>query len=142
MNYEKPLGNNAARGRLTSREAERRQQQILLGDLRRQVRLGVTRTAQALLEALGRLEQAQNAAKYYDETVKSEFQLFRAGESTLIDSILTEQQQTEAELAVVAARQEVANLLAQLRFETGTLVSAGAAPVPNVVTPPPAGRQP
>lgn len=141
MNYEKPLGNNAARGRLTSREAERRQQQILVGDLRRQVRLGVTRTAQALLQALGRLEQALNAAKYYDETVKSEFQLFRAGESTLIDSILTEQQQTEAELAVVAARQEVANQLAQLRFETGTLVSAGAAPAPNVITPP-AGRKP
>jgi outer membrane protein TolC len=141
MNYEKPLGNNAAQGRLTSREAERRQQQILLGDRRRQVRLGVTRTAQSLLEALQRLEQAQNAAKYYDTTVQSEVQLFRAGESTLIDTILTEQQQTEAELATVAARQDVANLIAQLRFETGTLVSAGAAPVPNVVTPP-TGRQP
>ena len=140
MNYEKPLGNNAARGRLTSREAERRQQQILGGDLQRQVRLAVTRAAQSLLESLGRLEQSQNAAKDYDTTVQSELQLFRAGESALIDTILTEQQQTEAELAVVAARQEVANLLAQLRFETGLLVIGGAAPVPNVVTPP--GRQP
>ncbi len=35
LNYEKPLGNNSAKGRLAAREAERRTRAIETGDLRR-----------------------------------------------------------------------------------------------------------
>ncbi len=141
LQLEKPLGNNGARGRLAAAEAERRQRQIEAADLNRQIRLGVTRTAQSLAETIARLEQVSAAARYYDDTIKGEIARFRASEATLINTIQTEQQATETELAVVAARQDVANLLAQLRFETGTLVSGGQAPTPNIVTLP-AGRQP
>jgi hypothetical protein len=40
--------------------------------------------------------------------------------------VLTEQQRTQALIGVVTARQQVANLLTQLRFETGTLVDREA----------------
>ncbi|HEY8550555.1 MAG TPA: TolC family protein [Vicinamibacterales bacterium] len=141
LDLEKPLGNNAARGRLMAREAERRSRQIEAVDLRRQIQLGVTRTAQSLAETVDRLRQAEAARGYYEETINAELTRFGAGESTLINTITTEQQATETELAVIAARQQVANLLAQLRFETGTLVSGNVVPVSNVVTLP-SGRQP
>ena len=84
LNYEKPLGNNSAKGRLAAREAERRTRAIETGDLRRIVRLNVARTATALIETIGRLKSTQSASQYYDQTITAELSRFRAGEATLI----------------------------------------------------------
>jgi outer membrane protein TolC len=48
---------------------------------------------------------------------------------TLIDTITTEAQQADARRALVAAQQDLAQLIAELRFQTGTLVSDANAPV-------------
>jgi outer membrane protein TolC len=141
LQYEKPMGNNGAKGRLAAREAERRTRAIETADLRRQVRLGVGRTAAALFETIGRLQQTQAASKYYDQTITGELSRFRAGEATLINTIQTEQQATETDLANIAAQQAVANLLAELRFESGTLVQNSTVSAPTLVSlPPAAGR--
>jgi outer membrane protein TolC len=141
LNYEKPLGNNAAKGRLASRDAERRTRAIETADLRRQVRLNVARTATALIETIGRLKQTQAASQYYDQTITAELSRFRAGEATLINTIQTEQQATETDLSSIAAQQAVANLLAQLRFESGTLVTNSTVSAPTLVSlPTAAGR--
>lgn len=141
LNYEKPLGNNSAKGRLAAREAERRTRAIETADLRRQVRLNVARTATALIETIGRLKQTQAASQYYDQTITSELSRFRAGESTLINTIQTEQQATETDLSAIAAQQAVANLLAQLRFESGTLITNSTVSAPTLVSlPTAAGR--
>jgi len=134
LNYEKPLGNNSAKGRLAAREAERRTRAIETGDLRRQVRLNVARTATALIETIGRLKQTQAASQYYDQTITAELSRFRAGEATLINTIQTEQQATETDLSTIAAQQAVANLLAQLRFESGTLVTNSTVSAPTLVS--------
>lgn len=138
LQYEKPLGNNGAKGRVAAREAERRTRAIETADLRRQVRLGVGRTAAALFETVGRLQQTQAASRYYDQTITGELSRFRAGEATLINTIQTEQQATETDLAGIAAQQAVANLLAQLRFESGTLVQNSTVSAPTLVSLPPA----
>jgi len=141
LNYEKPLGNNTAKGRLASREAERRTRAIETADLRRQVRLNVGRTAAALSETINRLKQTQAASQYYDQTITGELARFRAGEATLINTIQTEQQATETDLSTIAAQQAVANLLAQLRFESGTLVTNSTVSAPTLVSlPTAAGR--
>jgi outer membrane protein TolC len=141
LNYEKPLGNNSAKGRLASREAERRTRAIETADLRRQVRLNVGRTAAALFETVNRLKQTQAASQYYDQTITGELARFRAGEATLINTIQTEQQATETDLSNIAAQQAVANLLAQLRFESGTLVTNSTVSAPTLVSlPTAAGR--
>jgi outer membrane protein TolC len=141
LNYEKPLGNNSAKGRLAAREAERRTRAIETSDLRRQVRLNVGRTAAALFETVNRLKQTQAASQYYDQTITSELSRFRAGEATLINTIQTEQQATETDLSTIAAQQAVANLLAQLRFESGTLVTNSTVSAPTLVSlPTAAGR--
>jgi outer membrane protein TolC len=134
LNYEKPLGNNTAKGRLAAREAERRTRAIETGDLRRIVRLNVARTATSLIETIGRLRQTQAASQYYDQTITAELTRFRAGEATLINTITTEQQATETDLSLIAAQQAVANLLAQLRFESGTLVTNATVSAPTLVS--------
>ena len=62
----------------------------------------------------------------YDQTMTSEQARLKSGDSSLLDTILTEQQATSARLAYIAAQQEYASLLAQLRHEAGLLVQDGA----------------
>src|SRR5688500_9582911 len=105
---EKPFGNRAARGRLLQAEALVSQRRISAADLERQIRLGVVRAAATLAEAIDQLARAEEAAASAEQTVQSEIEKLRLGETTLIDSILTEQQRTSAQLAAIAARFQVA----------------------------------
>jgi outer membrane protein TolC len=125
---EKPFGNRTARGRLEQAEAQLMQRQIDATDLERQVRIDVVRSAATLAESIDQLARAEEAATSAQRTVESEIEKLRLGETTLIDSILTEQQRTSAVLAAISARFRVATLLTQLRFETGTLVLDGDTP--------------
>lgn len=137
--FEKPLGNNRAKGALAQAEADLRTRRIAYGDLRRQARLRTLAGVQSLPEAVERVKLQQQAAELYQKTVESEIERLKAGESTLIDTLLTEQQQTESRLGLIAARQELAQLIAQLRFESGTLVEGGAVSLPSLTTPPAGG---
>lgn len=131
VDYEKPLGNNAARGRLQQREAELRRLQISTGDLKRRTSLDVIRAARSLREAVARVQQAELAVSFYRATTDSEVERLRAGESTLINTILTEDQQTSALLSLNAARRDLATLIAELRFAIGGLVPND----PNALSP-------
>jgi len=122
VSFEKPFGNHAALGRLQQSRSRLRQDQISTIDRRRNVRINITQTLNTLAAARTRVEQAEQAAGYYNETIAAEFELFEEGQSNIVDSILTEQQQTDALLSRIDARRELAVLLARLRFETGTLV--------------------
>jgi outer membrane protein TolC len=122
---EKPFGNNIARGQLVQAEAQVRQRQISAGDLERNVRIGVVDTLGSLAQAVDELARAEEAAASYEQTISAELEKLRLGDASVLDAVVTEQQRTGAQLAVVAARQQVANLIAQLRFETGTLVTVG-----------------
>lgn len=129
LEYEKPLGNNLARGVLAQREAEVLQRQIDQRDLDRRIRLGVVEAAGTLEEAAARVAQAEAAVGFFETTVNAELLRFRAGDSTLFDTVLTRQQQIDAQLSLVLARQDLAQRLAQLQFQTGTLVTLPDAPV-------------
>jgi outer membrane protein TolC len=123
--YERSIGNNSLEGRLAQNEALVRQREISATDLERNIRIGIVQTLRSLEEAVARLEAAETAAGHFQATIDAEIEKLGLGASTLIDAIVTEQQKTGADLAVLAARQQVANLLSQLRFETGTLVEWG-----------------
>ena len=120
--YEHIFGNNLLLGRMEQSESQVRSREISATDLERQIRISVVQTIRSLEEAVARLRSAEEAAAYFQETIVAEAEKLKLGASTLIDAILTEQQKTNSDLAVVSARQQVANLLAQLRFESGTLV--------------------
>jgi outer membrane protein TolC len=143
LQFEKPLGNNQLRGQLAERTADARARQISAMDLRRQIRLGVLQASSTLNDAAAQVRQAEAAVGYFRNIYDADIQRYQTGEATLIDTVITEQQQTEALFALTSARNQLAHVLAQLRFQTGTLLPADNAVLPqNFVTLPPVTRVP
>ena len=99
--FEQPLGNNAAEGRYAQRQAEARQRQIDAGRSAREIALNVIGVAEGIALARARVRHARDAVVAYEQTGTAEVERFRAGESTLIDAILTEDQQTAARTLAV-----------------------------------------
>ena len=112
----------SAEGRYAQRRAELSQRLIDAQDLRRQIQLAVVRTTMQVRQAAGRLEQSRLGVEASQRTTDAEIERFRSGEATLIDTLMTEQQLVDARLALVSAQADLATFVAQLRFETGTLV--------------------
>jgi outer membrane protein TolC len=136
IDYQHPFGNNAARGYLEQREASLKQTEINTADLERTIALNVTQYAESLKVAATRLRLAEEAVRQYEQTIQNEQARFRSGDSSLVDTILTEQQTTNARLALVIAQQEYATLLAALRYEAGMLVQDNAVAPANLVAVP------
>ncbi len=141
--WEKPFANDVQVGRFEERAAIARQRAIAARDLERTIRARVVQSVGMLRQAVAQLAAARSALEAYREAFRNEMEKLRYGRSTLIDTILTDQRTVQAELTVVSAERTVAQLLAQLRYETGTLVErqedgtfrVAAAPL----APPPAG---
>jgi outer membrane protein TolC len=123
LTFKLPLGNNSARGRLLQAEASTAQARIDEVDLQRDVRLrlietrGTVEATRATLAALG------DSVRYSQETLESSVELFRAGELSVIDSLFTEEQVTQARLGWIDAAQRYLSALAQLRFEAHGLLA-------------------
>jgi outer membrane protein TolC len=120
--FEMPFKNNQAMGRYGQRQASERQAAIDAGDQARTIGLNVERLSRSLALAAERLQRARESVVAYDKTIESEQAKLKAGDSTLIDTILTEQQTTAARLTLVSAEQEYATTLARLLFETGLIL--------------------
>lgn len=120
--FEAPMGNNAARGAVVQQEAILETRSIDAAELDRQIKANVVQLHRALAETADQAARTKEATELYTKTVSDENEKFRGGQSTLIDTITTRQLGTNAFLADSAARQQWALLIAQLRFETGTLV--------------------
>ena len=131
LNLEKPIGNNTYRGQLTERQADVRSREIAATDLQRQIRLGVVQAASSLPEAIAQVQQAEAAVGFYKNIYDADVERFRTGEATLIDTVITQQAQTESLLALTAARNALAHLIAQLRFQSGTLVGPNGQVTPQ-----------
>jgi cobalt-zinc-cadmium efflux system outer membrane protein len=129
LKLEKPFGNNTQEGLLVEAQASGQSSQISSADLRRQVRLDVVRTGRSMVEAIERVRLAQESVNFFQQTMDAEIARYQIGEVTLIDTIQTEQQASDARRSLVAAQQDLAQLIAELRFETGTLVQDPTAAV-------------
>ena len=138
LDVEKPFGNNLQKGLLVEAQAGGLSSQISSADLRRQVRLDVVRTGRSLVEAIERVRLAQDSVQFFQQTIDAEMARYQIGEVTLIDTINTESQASDSRRALVAAQQDLARLIAELRFETGTLVPDASATVTpqNLITVP------
>src|SRR5439155_9443215 len=135
LQLEKPLGNNTLRGQLLEAQASAKARTISANDLRRQIRLSVLQASTTLADAIAQVQQAEAAVGFFRNIYDADVQRFQTGEATLIDTVVTEQQQTEALFSLTVARSQLAKLLAQLRFETGTLLPANQEVLPqNFVT--------
>jgi outer membrane protein TolC len=122
FNFELPFGNNFARGRYEESSSLYHQAAISATDLDRVIRANVERLLGSLREAVQEVRDREVAASYYMELLRSELEKYRLGEASVVDIVLTEQNQISQGLALVTARLNLSSLLTQLFFETGNLV--------------------
>ncbi|MEM6793022.1 MAG: TolC family protein [Acidobacteriota bacterium] len=124
LTWRVPLRNRAARGQLTQAESSLARSRIARDDLERGIRLRVGAAHRALAEARAELRDVGLTVKAQAEVLETSRNLYGAGDLTLLDILLTEEQLISARLAEVAAAERVAQLEAQLRFEAGELFTA------------------
>ncbi len=122
-----PVGNHAARGRLLQAEVSTDQSRITEGDLRRAVRLRLHELAANVALARQELQGRREALAATEESHRGSVERYQAGDLSVIDTLLTEEQLTAARLQVVDAERRYLSLVAQLRFEAGALVEAPTA---------------
>ncbi len=122
LSFEVPFGNNAARGRLEQSQNTLRQTKIRTTDLGRVIRENIAGLGAALRSARAEVEHLRRAVSQHEETWKTSLELQKAGDLSLIDTLLTEQGLTSARLQLVEALRNYEASLARLRFQAGTLV--------------------
>jgi outer membrane protein TolC len=122
VTIELPWGNNTRLGRFDQARATARQSDIRLADLGRTIQNNVPMIAEDVRKARAEWIQRQDAVVDYENTWDATQRLRAAGELSLIDTFFTEQQLTDARLALVQAKRAYASAVAHFRRETGTLV--------------------
>ncbi len=127
LTLELPFGNNAAQGRLAQSHATYRRSTITAANVGRLVDQGVMEKAAVLSHAGRELTRRREAVAQHDTNWKNAQALRSAGELSMIDTLLTEQQRLSAQLELIRARRDYAAALAQFRFEAGVLIAGSPA---------------
>jgi outer membrane protein TolC len=120
--FELPFGNSQRKGQYEQAIASNNQSEIRLADLGRTIVNNMPKLAETLRRARTEWAQRQDAVVQYESTWDTAQRLRGAGEMSLIDTLLTEQQLTDARLALVEAKREYASAVAHVRREAGVLV--------------------
>jgi outer membrane protein TolC len=118
-----PFGNNQLLGRYAQAVASTSANEIQVTDLSRTIENAVPQLAENIRRARLQWEQRQEQVIQYETTWDAAQRLRVAGEMTLIDTLLTEQELTQARLLLVQAKREFASAVARFKRETGTLVT-------------------
>lgn len=126
LRFRVPIGNNAARGRLLQARSAVASTEIEAADLARGVRLSVIESTEALRRAAAELESRRSATEYITQTADATLERFRAGNLTVLDTLLTESDLTNARLQELDSGRAWLSLAARLRFATGTLLETPA----------------
>jgi len=117
-----PIGNSQARGALISALAQESTAVITIRDLEATIASNVTTQVAGLKHSVQQLAESVEAVRRYTTAVQNELTKRQAGTATLLDVVNMEDRLVSAQLAEILARQAYAVAIAQLRYETGTLV--------------------
>lgn len=126
-----PIGNRAAHGALIQADAARQQSALVVELTAKEIGAEVPVALDAVWRSAQRLDRAVAAVGLFERTLENEEKKLRAGSSTLIDVINQRDRLTAARRNRVAAQLALALALAELRFQTGTLIG-GAGEVGSV----------
>jgi outer membrane protein TolC len=126
LTLELPIENTAQRSERALQSAFHRSATIARDDLARNVRTQVLSALDALRLTAEALEAARLSEEQYRQALDDEREKLRAGLSTVIDVVLTEERLTEAQRARVRNEANYAIALAQLRLQLGELPSSEA----------------
>ena len=117
-----PFANNRAKGRFAQARASLRRSDIEAGNLDRLIRDNVIEVSGALRYAGPTVELRGESVGFYRQTLDAALERFQAGEQTLVDVLLTEEDWTAERIQLVRARQVFFSTLTRLKFETGELI--------------------
>jgi outer membrane protein TolC len=123
VNLEVPLENSAARGQLQQAAALRLLAETARADLARNLRTNVLAAYDDLRAEVESLEAARQAETAYGQALDDERSKLRAGLSTVLDTVLTEDLLTDATRSRIGTELALAQALARLRLELGALPS-------------------
>jgi outer membrane protein TolC len=122
LSFTWPIGNSQARGQLISALAQQSSSLITVRDLEYTIASNVTTEVAGLKHSVEQLAEAAEAVRRYTTAVQNELTKRQAGTATLLDVVNMEDRLVSAQINETTARQNYANAIAQLRYETGTLV--------------------
>ncbi len=122
LSFQLPFKNNTQKGRFVQADSLAGNVFIAKADLERTIRGNVAQLTDSVRVAADEVRVREEAVRNNDELVTSAFERFRAGETTLLETLKTEQAQTQARADLAAARLMYASQASRLRFESGTLL--------------------
>ena len=123
LNFAFPLNNNLAKGNAIINQSLLQDQEIVLSNLQRNINLNVSIAVNNLKNNVEVLKKAQENLRNSEEVFKNEQIKFQNGLTTLLNLILFQERLTFAQQNYLQAQQQFAISIANLRFETGTLIS-------------------
>ncbi len=129
--FELPFRNNAAAGRLAQQEASFETSRVQRRDLERVIRDNVVQVSGSVSRAAEAVNRHREALAYYEKTLDAAMARFRAGDLTLLDTLVTEQDLTGERQVLLGAVQSYLSQLARLRYETGEIVTFANAEGPG-----------
>ena len=140
LTLELPVGNRAQGALRDLAHAQQMADEIARDDLARTVRTQVLAALDALRYSAATVEAARKAEAYYELALQDERDKLRAGLSTVIDVVLTEERLTQAQLSRVQSELSYAVALAQLSRDSGALPASEADLQTNSAGAPNGGR--
>ena len=125
LTYRFPVGNHSARGQFSEAHANREHNTIQFDNLRRNITARVAFSLDTLRRSFLELEANKESIHYYQLAHTNEQKKLRLGFSTLIDVINYEERLTAVQSSYINGHTDYLKGLAQLRFDTGTLLKKG-----------------
>ena len=122
VNLSWPLAMNDANGVYETTSARRRQVLIEIEDLKRSIRNEALLSLEQVTRSGLILQQTKQSSHFYRVALASENEKLRAGMSTVIDIINTEDRLSSILQSEIQARANYVLAVARLRFVTGTLL--------------------
>ena len=129
VHWEVRFANDRALGTIQQRTAQYNGAWLAERDLARQIAVNVEVGLVRVQRSSRSVEEIADAVRLSRTTVENERVKHRLGSATLFDVILAEDNLTSALLAEVGAQLEYAIALADLRYQTATLLSSDGAPM-------------
>jgi outer membrane protein len=118
-----PVRNDAAQGRLLQARAGLQQSTALLDQLQNNIGADVPTAVDTVVHTARQVAQAKEAVRLFERAVANEERKLSAGSSTVLDVITQRDRLLAARQTEVSAKLSLAVALAQLRFDTGTILA-------------------
>ena len=124
LTFQYPFGNHEAVGAMVQQRALWEQARLKTFNLRRKIGARIVRTLDDLRRSVGELRELREAVHNYSATLKDEKERLKMGMSTLNEIFVIEDRQEQSLLSLTQTQNELAANLANLLYESGTLIRA------------------